>query len=398
MRGIPDDAESLFCFGTTTICWYSWRACERERELIVNVMLVGLALVAVFILTLTLYLWWQSTIKPAPYEAMFEIRESDAVRIRRGEDGWLITPTNGAKPLTLRSGTNPDALGLPRALAHTNGSYHAVENYHRHKRYFFEIDLDNGQSVQIAERVLALEGATNFRDIGGYEAADGGRVAWGKVYRAGELVGLTDHDLAVLQQLGIRHFCDLRADAEARKRPDRIPHGVRYLHLPVFKNDPVGFRALFLRHRLDPMMQKLYSHYIIDKGAPTFGNLFRLVADPANLPLVIHCAGGKDRTGVAVALLLHICGVTRATIIADYSLTNYAAETTVKTIRELLATRRPPGLKIEQIYPLLSARPALLEQAFAHIETTYGSVDAYLRDAVGLTDTEINAIRENLVV
>jgi protein-tyrosine phosphatase len=292
---------------------------------------------------LTVYLTWQASIPPAAYDVMFAVQE--------------VEPD---EPHTVR--------------------------------------LANGRTLELEGRRLPLEGAENFRDLGGYRTADGRRVAWGKVYRANDLSRLTAADWELIRSLGIKLVCDLRSHSEVRRRPDRAPVGIQYRHLPVFPRDPILHRhVIFQRHRLDLHMRRMYRDAIIDNGAPALGALLRLAADPANLPLVFHCTGGKDRTGIAAALLLHACGVPRRTIIADYTLTNRAIEKVLTGIRRQMKSRRPPGLRLEQMYPLFSARAELIEYAFAHIEQTYGSLDAYLRGPAGLSDPELQAIRDNLL-
>lgn len=284
------------------------------------------------------YLGWQASIKPPSYEVMFE-----------------VLPIKGGCP-------PPESEGIPH--------------------------------------LQDLEGAINFRDLGGYQTADGGCLAYGRLFRAGALNRLTEKDLALIQAAGIRIVCDLRSYAEARAQPDRLPASVDYRHLPVYIRDPIGgWRAVFQRHRLDQLFKKLYTHSIIDRGAPVLGSLMKLVADPFNLPLVFHCTRGKDRTGVIAALILHICGVPRETIVADYTLTNNSTDQFVESVRKSFRSiPAPPGFKLEQFYPLLSARPELIERAFAYIEASYGAVEAYLLGPVGMTEAELTAIRNNLLV
>ncbi len=344
-------------------------------------------------------LWWHANYKPAPFEYWFEMGDGEPVEVRRTPTGWAVTAAPDLRPVALRAGFDPDALGDRCPLTPADGHYVAALAHEPLRRYFFEIELDDGRVIPAAERTLPLEGPQNFRDLGGYTTTDGRRVAWGKVYRADELAGLTDADCALLQALGIRLFCDLRSYAEVQRRPDRVPEGIEYHHLPVFARDPIGRgRVLFMRRRLDDLFKQLYRTSIIDRGAPVLGNVLRLVADPANLPLVFHCTGGKDRTGITAALLLYICGVPRETIMADYTLTNRAAERMLAGLTAMYGSRTSLGLKPEHLYPLFSARRELIELAFAHIEATYGTVDAYLRGPVGLTEAEIDAIRANLLV
>ncbi len=364
-----------------------------------GILYVVAAFVALMI-GLSIYLWWQSRVKPASYELMFEVRDGEPIRVSRADDGWIVTPSDGVRPTALRTGVSPDTLGAARTLTPAGGSYHVAEELRRLERYFFEVELEDGRTYQTAERVLPLESAVNFRDLGGYETTDGRRTAWGKVYRADETSRLTDDDVTIIRNLGIRTFCDLRTFGEVEHHPDRVPEGITYRHMPIFARNPIGRRhVLFGRHRLDLSFKQLYRSAIIDQGAPVLGALLKLVADPENLPLLMHCTSGKDRTGVASALLLHICRVPREMIIVDYSLTNLSAEKSLLFIRQAFSPSRPfPGLRVEQFYPLFSARPELIEHAFAHIETTYGSIDEYLHGPVGLTDEDIEAIRQNLLV
>lgn len=363
------------------------------------VFLIVPVLLILVVLSLGGYLRRQSLIEPAAYEELFAHRESEPLRVTRGESGWLVTAAKGTLPIALRSGPSLGELGEALPLRSAGSKYAAPASPLPCERQFFEIDVAAGGTVQTAERVLPLEGAANFRDVGGYVTIDGRRVAWGRLFRADELYGLTTQDVATIETLGIRYAIDLRSSPEVGRRPDRLPPKVIYRHVPIFAKDPIGRPSmLFGRHRLDQRLRRMYRESIIAEGAPAIGKVLHLCADPANLPLLFHCTGGKDRTGVIAALLLHICGVPRDVIVADYSLTNLAAERSLAAVREAFhATKMPPGVRLEQFYPLFSARPEILERAFAYIEKTYDSLDAYLRGAVGLRDVDIRAIRENLV-
>jgi len=352
------------------------------------------------VLIFGVYLWWQAQIEPMPEDELFEVRESEPLRLNRDEQGWVLTAFEEAVPVALRAGLTPETLDVNRAVAYTGSGYRASAVPRPDRRYFYEVELANGQVYRSAERWLPLQGTANFRDLGGYTGAEGKRVAWGRVFRSDDLSRLTAADLAVLKGLGLRTICDLRHNDELKSRPDRVPEGCTYRHIPVFPEDPIGrMRVLFARQQIEPAFKKMYRKSIIDEGAPALGEALRLVANPANLPLLLHCTTGKDRTGISSALLLHICGVPRETIIADYSLTNVFIQKFIELIRDtVLKHNIIPGFKLEQTYPLLSARPANIERAFAYIEAEYGSVDAYLRGPVGLREEEIEAIRRNLLV
>jgi protein-tyrosine phosphatase len=172
---------------------------------------------------------------------------------------------------------------------------------------------------------VSVDGAPNFRDIGGYETADGRRVRYGKLFRSGMLVGVSDEGVATLEALGIRTVVDLRTQVEVDALgPDRLPKGTRVVQIrvPSAGADPMVAEALRTGHF--PYLPDLVSvnrAYIAD-DAVQFGDLLTLLADTANLPAVVHCLGGKDRTGVSAALLLAVLGVPWPTVRRDYLRSN----------------------------------------------------------------------------
>lgn len=249
-------------------------------------------------------------------------------------------------------------------------------------------------------RLIQLEGGANFRDVGGYKAADGRTVRRGLIYRAGLLGRLTDADHAKLAELGLKYACDLRSDQEVRGLPDRLPDGVRYEHLAVFNESEsrVGVKALlFRRHELDRVMAESYTDFMLKEKPHVFGAALRRLADPANLPAVFHCTAGKDRTGIVAALLLMLLGVPDETIIADYSLTNLFYPQ-IRAATEPLADRlKPLRLTIDDLQPLMTADPVNMREMLAFIRREYGSVDAYLTGPAGLEQATLTTLRTMLL-
>lgn len=248
-------------------------------------------------------------------------------------------------------------------------------------------------------RILPLEGGTNFRDLGGYQTADGRRVRWGQVYRSARLTELTDGDVARINALGIQTVVDFRQSEDAGQYPDRLPEGVDYHHLPVFEYVPMSRRRVLLnRHRLLDTFAGVYVNHIVERGAPTFGGLMRLLADESHLPLLFHCTAGKDRTGVAAALILRALGVPRETVVDDYLLTNRSAQIFIDEVNEQIDRHNTRLIAAEQLYPLMAASPRLIAAALDHIDARYGGVEPYLRQRAGLSDDTLARLREVLLV
>lgn len=254
----------------------------------------------------------------------------------------------------------------------------------------------------VPDRFLPLEGGVNFRDVGGYKTADGKRVRRGLVYRSGALGSLTEADVMHLAKLGVKLVCDLRGEDERVADPDRLPTepAPEYLHLPLTVEDDRRrrLRALLINPALlGDMMTEMYTRTMIDRNAKLYGGILRRLADPANLPTVIHCTAGKDRTGMAVALLLLALGVPEDIIIADYSLSNLYFKHFREYGAKAISSVRWMGLGVEDMQPLLVANPDTLRAALAHLREQYGSVESYLLLMAGLDEETLAALRANLL-
>jgi protein-tyrosine phosphatase len=265
-------------------------------------------------------------------------------------------------------------------------------------RPYFLLELD-GRRHLVAERVLPLAMGVNFRDVGGYETADGRAVRWGQVYRAGSLAELTDEDVDWLGRLGLRLSCDLRSPEEVAERPDRLPPGARARHTAIAAEVGRLRRVVTLfrkRHRIQELLLDVYT-VMLDQNGHIFADVIRAAADPANLPLVIHCTAGKDRTGLAAALLLLTLGVPEETVIADYTLSNHAFDVLAGRMRPEMERLYSLGFGEVQVRPFLLAEARTLAAALAHLRRRYGSVEWYLLRA-GLDEAVIERLRETMLI
>ena len=244
-------------------------------------------------------------------------------------------------------------------------------------------------------RRLPLERATNFRDLGGYDTRFGRPIRWGRVFRSGELTKVTKSDIADIDALGLRLIYDLRTSGERANRPSR-PWGVaRRLHRDYHHSGAdlpsIVARTDVSADRLRESMFALYRGLPFEQ-ADAFRTLFKEAAW-GELPLLFHCAGGKDRTGAFAALLHELLGVSREDILADYLLSNDSIE--AARARFLNHTGRD-DIDPSTWDPMLMVEPAYLDAMFAEIEARQGSTDAYL-DWLGVTPADVEAIRTNLL-
>lgn len=174
--------------------------------------------------------------------------------------------------------------------------------------------------MEAQPRLVPLSGAFNFRDLGGYRAADGRTTRWGRLFRSDTLHELTDSDVAVLRSLGLSTVVDLRTSRELERtgRGPLAPEPMAFHHLSLIKEG--GGEAMAAPVEEGDDLAERYLWYL-EVGRTALVDALTLLSDQANLPLVFHCAAGKDRTGVLAALVLDILGVDAQVIVADYVIT-----------------------------------------------------------------------------
>ena len=239
--------------------------------------------------------------------------------------------------------------------------------------------------------IALLQGASNFRDIGGYRSADGRRVRRGQIFRSDHLAGLTSEDLARLASLGIGHSLDFRGAAECAATPYDIP-GVQRVALTIEPTVIARMQALVAQgvvptaEETVELMRETYRDFV-NRNADTYGRFMKhLLEQPT--PQVFHCTAGKDRTGFAAALVLSALGVDRATIEHDYLLTNQL----YKRDARLEGQGHPHVMKV-----LWQVQPEFLHAAFEAVDAQHGGMTDYLHGAIGLTPQELAELQHMLL-
>ena len=239
------------------------------------------------------------------------------------------------------------------------------------------------------ERLIALDGAVNFRDLGGYATVDGHRTRWRVLFRADGLSELSQTDFSVMRDLGIRTVVDLRSGHEVEQsRFDVDAHPVDFHHFPFIDQVPdVG--------QWDRRPGLLGAQYkeMLDDAAPRIIGALEVLTAPDSRPAVFHCTAGKDRTGLLSALVLSLLGVPEETVVADYALSGEAME----RLRAKLIVKYPDSKDtLTDIDEVFSANPANMVDLFAYLRERYGSVTEYAV-TVGVPDAVVARLREQLL-
>jgi protein-tyrosine phosphatase len=241
---------------------------------------------------------------------------------------------------------------------------------------------------------IALEGASNVRDLGGWPAAEGGRVRFGAVFRSAALGRLTGADAATLAATGLRSVVDLRGERERDHAPSLLASlpGVTVHWLPIDPSLGASLRDLAAAREATgedamALMRRAYVAYALE-WPHQYAALFDMLLQEARRPLLFHCTAGKDRTGFGAALLLTALGVEQEAIRADYLATNRLWHGEPQ-----LAALLPPAMA----EVLLRVHAGLLDAAFAAIRTAHGTLDAYLAERIGLDAARRERLRSALL-
>ena len=251
------------------------------------------------------------------------------------------------------------------------------------------------------DRVLAFEGVENVRDYGGYATASGAPLRRGKLFRTGHHNRATDADLARFDALGISTIVDLRRTSERHDQPSR--RAPNFSGLVIENPDSEVVEAphvSFLRNTdltEDAVRGFMVATYRTMPFDPRHLDMFRryfTALQESDGAVIIHCAAGKDRTGLLAALTHHALGVARDDLMADYLATNEAVRLKERApeIRRRIQETYGREASDEAVVAFLGVEPAFIEAAFSAIGERHGSLDGYLAEALGVDQ----AAREKL--
>ncbi|WP_277369979.1 tyrosine-protein phosphatase [Rhodococcus rhodochrous] len=256
---------------------------------------------------------------------------------------------------------------------------------------------------------FAIPSLVNLRDIGGCRSSFGGVVRTGVVFRSTDLSRLTDTDVETLDALSIATIFDLRTLEEQQRRPDRVPDGARHLGLDVLADRQSGSIAAALPElvsnpelvaqtlgdgRAVEYLRQSYREFVtLPSAVASYRTLASTVAH-GEVPALVHCSAGKDRTGWAAASLLMFAGADQDAVFDDYLRTN---DELLPHFDDFFTRFASVGGDPELIRPLLGVRREYLEVAIEEALSRYGTIEQYFAAGLGLDDDILQALRTRLV-
>jgi len=250
--------------------------------------------------------------------------------------------------------------------------------------------------MNVKTRIIPLAGVKNFRDMGGYHAQDGRRMRWGQVFRSGHLADMTDDCGTEVLARDIETVIDFRSDAEKKRHPVHWPGGwiPDYHPVPIGGNAAAWVKELYERLAItDFVARDLREQFILAFETIPIANqaglkqfFDALIDDHKGNAVLFHCTAGKDRTGIAGALLMRALCISDDQIMEDFLLTNKAVdlENISATIAEWLSAKASQPIAPSDVFPLVGVEADFLRASYRAIDDTYGSVEHYLETALGV--------------
>lgn len=244
---------------------------------------------------------------------------------------------------------------------------------------------------------ILLTGAPNTRDLGGLPTKDGRRIAAHRLIRSGDLAHITKEDaekLILSEQL--ERVVDFRTPHERSQSPDKeaLLLNVRFYDLPVFENSAIGITHDFdvsgdirfaeqATKKPDETMEQMYVKALVsEEGQRAYSDFLHILLESDSKATLWHCTIGKDRAGLGSVLVEYALGVPLEYIMEDYLATNLFVDTFRKRILDMLGRHGVLKFADANVDAFLLAQRAFLESALNSLQATYGSVDAYLREAL----------------
>jgi protein-tyrosine phosphatase len=264
-------------------------------------------------------------------------------------------------------------------------------------REYFILRAGGVYSGVVANRTIDMNQIKNFRDIGGYFTTDNRQMKWGEIYRSGNLSNATLYDQEKIRRLNIRTVIDFRSERTASRYPILLHPSIRKIALPLMPMDAQKLDEQLEDEHFDRSdairyMQEEYVN-ILENHKKQFAEMFVILTNDSNYPILLSGSLGKDGVGLATYLILYAIGIPQSSLEEDYMLSNQFID---PEMVEIDARNLSEPLQ-EAVTAMLTVNRAYLNYAIDHIKLKYGSVDNYLEKELRVTSGKRNLLRKYLL-
>lgn len=272
-----------------------------------------------------------------------------------------------------------------------------IKAYDREKRIERIFTSMNQHNIQFSK-------LANFREVGGLQTTDQMVIKQGMIYRSADLSRLTKQDILTFSTLGIQTICDLRTSSERKSHPPKIMEHDKIVHIPMQPDSMMPskwtmFRMLIAEGKslsFTPIMKEVYQSMLYERKKE-IQQLFTLLSDEKNYPLMLHCTSGKDRTGFLSALIQLAAGVPVHTVLSEYMRSNEGVKMLVKRQERFVRMMSLYRVSKEQIQPLLGVQQDYLEDVLNEMMDTYGNAERYLLEACDVPKAQLLKMKNILL-
>ncbi|EMT51587.1 MULTISPECIES: tyrosine-protein phosphatase [Brevibacillus] len=254
--------------------------------------------------------------------------------------------------------------------------------------------------------VLPFDGVYNFRDAGGFQTTDGGVMKKGVLFRSADLSRLSQKDIEKFKQLGIASICDLRTPRERSSKTSRITsqHGIQVIRVSLYDSSQEFTRLAFFKFlvsqantiNFEHIMKDMYHNMAFNSHAQ-LNEIITHLSEQRNLPALIHCTGGKDRTGFVSAVIQLLVGVPYQNVLEDYLFSNDAIGPRMKKIETFIRWMSLFRVSPDQVKPMLEVRRDYLEEVCQGILNEYGDMETYLCQACSIQPERLLRLKQHLL-
>jgi protein-tyrosine phosphatase len=308
-----------------------------------------------------------------------------------------LPPMKGT--VSIYESINPDSFDIqsPLAIVNISDGFKDVFALRNLRRSYFKLVFNHKYSVITAERTVPMQQLSNFRDFGGYYNENNLQTQWGKLYRSSSLYNANTMDMKFLDALRIKTVIDLRSENDRFKYPYRYK-AAQTFNLPLRENPRLTF--FFYDRILSKKMRKndvIIAHqdnlsYVMEHNMDYFEQMFDILADKTNYPVVFSCSLGKDKTGVAAALILSALGIDREQVISDFLLSNQLIDyDSILPDPEVYFSDVDVQ---ETMTAMLSAHQEVITYILDRVVKQYGSMDNFLENELKLNPQKRAKLKE----
>lgn len=311
---------------------------------------------------------------------------------------WEVSPDQDGN-INIYSSQSDDSPGnfVPVKTSKITEQFAVINPSSPDIREYYLLKTTSALSGIITNRTIEMRNIKNFRDVGGYFTKNDKQMRWGMIYRSGDLSNATLYDQERIRRLNIKTIIDLRSEKSMTKFPILVHPSINKIAIPITQLDTDALNEMMEDKKLtqSDAVRKIQDSYIgiIENSKEKFEELFLVLSDFNNYPILISGSLGKDRVGLATYLILSAMGIPQNVILNDYMLSQNA----INVLQIVDDVHSKPEYFQEAVTALLTVKPSYLNYTIDYINQKYGSVDSYIEKELNFPNNKKSSLHNFLI-